>query len=875
MTLNCRSLRGKTAHLKVILADYDVDIIVLQETWLNKGDASLYTEFLEMDFKIVKLERDNKRGGGLALFVKCTILLNNKISTHNVFKCNEFDALVCSFKVGRNCFNIVNIYRQPSKSKSLFLKEFDAFLAHILEISGYWIILGDFNIDLLSTDHVAVEFSKLLQKYSLVQMVRTPTREKSLLDFVIVQSSYLDESTMLDNSEMDFPSDHTSQLVEVKLQFSASATTNHTVREIRNYSSVDDNTLRSAIEHSPLTDINLFSNLNSHECVNLYNKEIEDIVNKVYPKQVKIFRHDRSKRWFNDSLSQLKKEKRRAERAFRKSNKSEICRLDYIKIKNNYTTELKKARASFYSAQIQKCKNDPKSLYKILNELTGNKKARITPTNEPEIITAEQMSDFYVEKVLNIRQSINAEGSPDEPLMKHDKVTTRKHPSSSVFADFREINVNELKEILSSLNKKSCAIDPAPAFILGKCFDLLYPIFLKIVNSSIFHCEFPNPLKHAIVTPILKGSSLDPETFKNYRPVSSLPFVAKLVEKSLHVQLNNYIEGYNLYPQFQSSYRQHHSCETSLTKLIDVIQDSLFNGKNVALILLDSSAAFDTVDQHRLITKLERNFGIKGNALKLINSYFQHRTFSTTINNTHSSPRELLHGVPQGSLLGPLFYVLYTHEIEEIVLKYGLSIQTYADDCQIYASFYDNEKEEIERLIKHCLDEIQSWMKANFLKLNAEKTVVKLFRHKKSLLTDFNSIGETTEGPIKILGASINDVWNYNEFISKKVQTCNFHLRNLCNIKDCLDVPTRILLVTNLILSTVDYCNILLLGATDLALRPLRLVINKAIRFIYNLKIRQHITPYYKRTHFLPIQQRIKFEASLIAYKIFNGQAPK
>ena len=263
------------------------------------------------------------------------------------------------------------------------------------------------------------------------------------------------------------------------------------------------------------------------------------------------------------------------------------------------------------------------------------------------------------------------------------------------------------------------------------------------------------------------------------------------------------------------------------------------------------------------------------NALKLINSYFQHRTFSTTINNTHSSPRELLHGVPQGSLLGPLFYVLYTHEIEEIVLKYGLSIQTYADDCQIYASFYDNEKEEIERLIKHCLDEIQSWMKANFLKLNADKTVVKLFRHKKSLLTDFNSIGETTEGPIKILGASINDVWNYNEFISKKVQTCNFHLRNLCNIKDCLDVPTRILLVTNLILSTVDYCNILLLGATDLALRPLRLVINKAIRFIYNLKIRQHITPYYKRTHFLPIQQRIKFEASLIAYKIFNGQAPK
>ena len=298
--------------------------------------------------------------------------------------------------------------------------------------------------------------------------------------------------------------------------------------------------------------------------------------------------------------------------------------------------------------------------------------------------------------------------------------------------------------------------------------------------------------------------------------------------------------------------------------------------KNVALILLDSSAAFDTVDQHILLQKLERNFGIKGNALNLIKSYFKNRTFSTKINKTQSKPRRLLHGVPQGSLLGPLLYVLYTYEIENIVLQHGLSILCYADDCQIYVPFDDSRKTETEKLIAECLNHLQSWMKTNFLKLNPEKTVVKIFKHKTSLVTDFtvNNTDLTTAGPIRVLGANISNAWKFNEFIAKKTQASNFHLRNLYDIRDSLDTSTRILLVTNLILSTIDYCNILLLGATDKDLKPLRLIINKSLRFIYNLRIREHITPFYKKSHFLPIKQRISFKASLTAFKIFNNKAP-
>ena len=127
---------------------------------------------------------------------------------------------------------------------------------------------------------------------------------------------------------------------------------------------------------------------------------------------------------------------------------------------------------------------------------------------------------------------------------------------------------------------------------------------------------------------------------------------------------------------------------------------------------------------------------------------------------------------------------------------------------------------------------------------------------------------------VKVLGVTIEDKLNLHKFISQKVQTCNYHIRNLYNIKSCLDFKTKVLLVTNLIMSTLDYCNILFVGSTDKLIRPLHLILNKAVRFIYNLRIREHISPYYTKLHFLPVKKRIKFKACLFAFKILNNQAP-
>ena len=262
--------------------------------------------------------------------------------------------------------------------------------------------------------------------------------------------------------------------------------------------------------------------------------------------------------------------------------------------------------------------------------------------------------------------------------------------------------------------------------------------------------------------------------------------------------------------------------------------------------MLDNSSAFDTVDHDILIRKLQNHFYVGEKAIKLIRSYLTNRTFSVILDNIESKQRSLRHGVPQGSLLGPLLYILYVKEIERIATKHGIKINTYADDVQLYVSFRLEEKNNIKQKLEQFLVEIQHWMDRNFLKLNSNKTELKLFTPNKmntSFDLNFNNTHIECTDEINLLGVKIKHNFDFTAFVSKKVRSCNYKLRNLWHIRNSLPLNSRVIMVTNLIISNLDYSNSLLACASDKTIKPLQVILNKAMRFIFNVPPHSHTTP--------------------------------
>ena len=239
----------------------------------------------------------------------------------------------------------------------------------------------------------------------------------------------------------------------------------------------------------------------------------------------------------------------------------------------------------------------------------------------------------------------------------------------------------------------------------------------------------PTELKQAVIRPLLKKPSLDYQEFKNFRPISNLTFLSKVIEKVVALQLVDYIDNNGLFEVFQSTYRAHHSTETALLRVYNDIAMSTDNQKSVVLVLQDLSAAFDTVDHSLLLARLSTRFGICDQALDWFRSYLSDRT-QYVRNDVSSDVHALPYGVPQGSVLGPLLYSLYTSPLGDIARSHGLSYHFYADDTQIYLSFETSSSEDMSTCtsaLEDYVKDIDLWMLNNKLKLNSGKTEIIVF----------------------------------------------------------------------------------------------------------------------------------------------------
>ena len=289
--------------------------------------------------------------------------------------------------------------------------------------------------------------------------------------------------------------------------------------------------------------------------------------------------------------------------------------------------------------------------------------------------------------------------------------------------------------MITSGKKKSCILDPIPVTLLSACLDPLLPVITNMVNLSLRNGYFADAWKTAVVQPLLKKPGLD-LLFKNFRPISNLQFVSKLTERVVANQIQCHMIKNNLFPQLQSAYRSHHSTETALLKVKNDLLMNMNKGQVSLLVLLDLSAAFDTVDHRILLKTLQTKLGVCGSALSWFKSYLEGRSQRICIKETLSQPFDLKWGVPQGSCLGPLLFTIYSSDLFSILESHLPTAHAYADDTQLYLSFSPSVGTgEVDAVtaIENCIQDIRQWMCVRKLMLNDDKTEFLLVGTRKQL----------------------------------------------------------------------------------------------------------------------------------------------
>ena len=302
-----------------------------------------------------------------------------------------------------------------------------------------------------------------------------------------------------------------------------------------------------------------------------------------------------------------------------------------------------------------------------------------------------------------------------------------------------------------------------------------------------------------------------------------------------------------------------------------------------ALMMLDLSAAFDTIDHQTLLQRLGQLYGLGEKALAWVSSYLTDRYQTVTVNGECSDPVRLKFGVPQGSVLGPKMYIMYTKPLGSIMRHHGLGHHFYADDSQAYVAFKptdDDAKEDAVSLIDKCFQETELWMTENMLKLNGDKTEVMIFtskhnvRHAKDIKIKVGDATVTSASAVRNLGVIYDPCLTMDQHINSVCRSGYGQLRNIGHIRRCLTSDSSKSLVSGLVSSRLDYCNALLYGLPNTSLSKLQRVQNTAARIISRTSRHSHITPTLKELHWLPIQSRIEYKIMMNTFKALHAQAP-
>ena len=518
--------------------------------------------------------------------------------------------------------------------------------------------------------------------------------------------------------------------------------------------------------------------------------------------------------------------------------------------------------------------NGTKALFNCVNVLLDQKKPSLLPEHDSKVELASRFNKYFKNKISDIRESF----PPYKP------VSNTRNFTGTVLDTFEPATEEEIRLIISKHGIKCSPEDPIPANLLKPLTDTFVPIWVDLINLSLEQGSM-DCLKCGVLRPLIKelDKAIDVDVLKNYRPVTNLQLLGKMIERVVGNRLDTHLNQNQLHSRKQYAYKANHSTELLLTKEINDLLLACDKKIPTLVMFLDLSAAFDTVDQVKLLGTLQNEIGIQGVALKWFNSFLRGRTQKVMIGDEFSEEVDLDFGVAQGSILGPKLFNIYSRRFPEQMQSISISAEGYADDNQLLKQF--NIVFQVQVLgegIEKTFEMIENWMRDNFLKLNSGKTKIMTIAPK-GVKEQIIINGTFIDGhcirfveSAKNLGVYIDSTLSMDVQIQMLTSACFSTIRLLSRIKYFLTTEQLQLLVCSLVLSKLDYCNILYYGISAANMRKLQSIQNSAARLACKVNHHDRVKTeeLFRKLHWLKVRERIAYKVLVTVHKCIYGNAP-
>ena len=828
--LNCLSLTKNIDELRHLTHEADFDILTLSETHLNAMISD--SELGIASYNFLRKDR-NRAGGGVAMYLKGNIVFKERPDLAE----KDLEMIVVEVMLPNvKSFFVVVWYRPPNANSTIF-QLFEAVLQKLDDTGSDYLLLGDMNCDMLSPQawHTR-KLCDITQNFGLVQCIKSPTRvtamTSTLVDVILTNNVDKIRNTKVLPIAL---SDH--YLVYcVWGRKKQSEDGLHKFKYSRNIKKLNLSLYKEDIASLTWTDV--LEERDAEKAYILFENKLKGMLDKHAPLKKKRVKKKESP-WITECIIKLIRNRNKQKKKAKNTQLAADWN-QYRVLRNKVTAQIRLAKKEYISASIVSSQGQSGDIWKALQYVLPQKNktcginqivkngVEINDTN----VIAETLNSYFANIGKQIQETIAMDGSPNEHEGKEKETDNEEEEAGDYEFDFREITEEEVLEMLNGLEEhKASGLDNIPASLIKPVASHIVVPLTHIFNMSVMFGSFPQEWKLSRVTPIHKGG--DKNDMGNYRPISVLPTFAKMMEKFVFKQYYSYLIEHSILTENQFGFRPQHSTETALLNVTESWSDSIDEGKMVGVVALDLKKAFDTVHHGILLFKLKRT-GLSKRAFKWFQSYLQNRYQCTVVNGVTSSMKRVECGIPQGSNLGPLLFIIYINDLTKCIKKCKVSL--YADDTCVY--FQDKNPSVIIDTLNEDLKSVNQWLTQNKLALNTKKCEFLLIGSRKRIkdaIVPGVSIKENTierVRSLKYLGVMIDEHLDWTvhvETLRKKIVKDLYLLRR---IKYFIGRKMALTFYKSIIQSKFDYCSVVWGNVGKGLERKLQILQNRAVRTV-------------------------------------------